>query len=105
MSPTGSQWTDPFSALMQLGDKMIVTAMAALGAAGLLASSTGSAAITMWNVLSLDFPAAGATIIGHLLMQFLATPIFIGCMALRSLMSTCAILHGMLSRFMKSTRP
>ena len=26
MSPTGSQWTDPFSALMQLGDKMIVTA-------------------------------------------------------------------------------
>ena len=82
MSPTGSQWTDPFSALMQLGDKMIVTAVAALGAAGLLASSTGSAAITMWNVLSLDFPAAGATIIGHLLMQFLATPIFIGCMAL-----------------------
>jgi conjugal transfer/type IV secretion protein DotA/TraY len=82
MSPTGNQWTDPFSALMQLGDKMIVTAMAALGAAGLLASSTGSAAITMWNVLSLDFPAAGATIIGHLLMQFLATPIFIGCMAL-----------------------
>lgn len=82
MSPTGNQWTDPFSGLMQLGHKMIITALAALGSAGLLASTTGTAAITAFNVLTLDWAAAGASIVGHLLMQFLATPIFIGCMAL-----------------------
>jgi len=53
-----------------------------LGSAGLLASTTGTAAITAFNVLTLDWAAAGASIVGHLLMQFLATPIFIGCMAL-----------------------
>jgi conjugal transfer/type IV secretion protein DotA/TraY len=82
MSPTGNQWTDPFSGLMQLGQKMIVTSMVALGAAGLLSSSTGTAAATAWSVLTLDWAGAGATVIGHLLMQFLATPIFLGCMAL-----------------------
>ena len=82
MSPTGNQWTDPFSGLMQLGHKMILTAMVALGAAGLLSSTTGTAATTAFNVLTLNFSAAGAAVVGHLLMQFLATPIFLGCMAL-----------------------
>ena len=49
MSPTGSMWTDPFSALMQLGHKMSAVALTALGLAGLLNSTTGTAATAVWS--------------------------------------------------------
>jgi|HubBroStandDraft_1064217.scaffolds.fasta_scaffold00088_15 conjugal transfer/type IV secretion protein DotA/TraY len=77
-----NQWQDPFAGLMQLGHEMILTSMTALGAAGLLSSTTGTAAVTAFNLLTLDFPAAGAGVIAHLMMQFLATPIFLACMAI-----------------------
>jgi conjugal transfer/type IV secretion protein DotA/TraY len=77
-----NQWQDPFAGLMQLGHEMILTSMTALGAAGLLSSTTGTAAATAFNILTLDWPAAGAGIVAHLMMQFLATPIFLACMAI-----------------------
>ena len=82
VAPTGLRWTDPFAALIDLGQKMVLIAVTALGAAGLLASTTGSAATAAVNVLTLNFAGAAATVVGHLMMNFLATPIFLGLMAL-----------------------
>lgn len=82
MSPTGNSWTDPFGALMQLGNKMAAISLAALGAASLLNSTAGTAAATVWGMLSGGPPAAGAAVVGHLVVSFLATPIFTGLMAI-----------------------
>ena len=82
VAPTGLRWADPFAALIDLGQKMVLIAVTALGAAGLLASTTGSAATAAVNVLTLNFAGAAATVIGHLMMNFVAVPIFLGCMAL-----------------------
>lgn len=82
MTPTGNMWTDPFSALMALGHKMVAIALTALGAAGLLNSPAAATAATAWNVLTFNLPAAGATVAGHFLVSFMATPIFAGCMAI-----------------------
>ena len=82
MSPTGNRWTDPFGALMQLGNKMAAISLAALGAAALLNSATGTAAAAVWNVLSGNPAGAGATVVGHFVVSFLATPIFTGLMAI-----------------------
>jgi hypothetical protein len=76
-----NQWQDPFAGLIKLGHEMIIASMTALGAAGLLSSITGTAATTAFNVLTFDWPAAGAGVLVHLMMQFLATPIFLGCNA------------------------
>jgi conjugal transfer/type IV secretion protein DotA/TraY len=61
---------------------MVLIAMTALGAAGLLASTTGAAGATAFNVLTLNFTGAAASVVGHMLVNFLATPIFYGCLAL-----------------------
>ena len=52
MSPTGNNWADPFSALMQLGHKMIVIALSALGLAGLMNSTGGTLLGMAGSVLS-----------------------------------------------------
>ncbi|ACB97383.1 DotA/TraY family protein [Beijerinckia indica] len=82
MSPTGNNWTDPFGSLMQLGHKLIVIALTALGAAGLLSSTTGTVASTAWNILTLNFAGAAASVAGSALVQFFGTPIFLACLAL-----------------------
>lgn len=82
MSPTGNSWTDPFGALMQLGNKMAAISLAALGTAALLNSATGTAAATVWNLLSGNVGGAGATLVGHFVVSFLASPIFAGLMAI-----------------------
>jgi len=82
MSPTANTWTDPFSGLMQLGHKMAAIALTALGLAGLLNSAVGSAAATVWSLLSGNPVAAGAAMVGHFVVSFLAVPIFALCMAI-----------------------
>ena len=82
IAPTTNMWQDPFSGLVALGHQLIMVSMAALGLAGLLASGTATAATTAWDVLTFNWSGAAATVIGHLLMNFLATPIFMLCMAL-----------------------
>jgi conjugal transfer/type IV secretion protein DotA/TraY len=82
IAPTTNQWQDPFTALIHLGHVLIMIALSALGLAAVLASASGSAATTAWNVLTFNWGAAAATFTGHMLMSFLGMPIFYGCMAL-----------------------
>ncbi len=82
LAPTANNWADPFAALVKLGHGMVLIALTALGAAGLMASATASTAMVAWNVLTLNLGAAVATFSGHLVMNALGTPIFYGLMAL-----------------------
>jgi conjugal transfer/type IV secretion protein DotA/TraY len=82
MSPTSTLWTDPFGGLMILGHRMMVVALSALGLAAIASSTTATAGATVFNVLTLNFTGAAATVVTHLLVTFLATPIFMGCLAL-----------------------
>lgn len=75
-------WTDPFGGLMSLGQTLVIIALAGLGIAAVLSSATASTAATIWNALTFNWGAAAATIAGHSLMSFLATPIFITMMAI-----------------------
>lgn len=78
ISPIANSWTDPFAAQVRLGHNLVLIAMIGYGAAGLLASSTGSAALTAWNVLTFQWGAAAATVTGHALMSALGVPVFYG---------------------------
>ncbi len=83
MSPTtGRGWTDPFAALINLGQWLVLVSISALGMAAVLASTTATAGAVAWNVLTLNFAGAGAAISGHLVMSFLGTPIFYGLMCM-----------------------
>ncbi|WP_145144292.1 DotA/TraY family protein [Roseomonas gilardii] len=78
MLPSATMWTDPFGSLMALGNFLINIALITLGGAALLASSTGSTALTAWQVLTLQWGGAAATVVAHSVVNFLATPIFLG---------------------------
>jgi conjugal transfer/type IV secretion protein DotA/TraY len=82
LSPTAQNWADPFGGLIALGNQMIMVAMTALGLAGIASTTTGTAATTLFNALTLNWAGAVGTITLSVLMQFFATPIFAGCMAL-----------------------
>jgi len=82
LSPTANNWADPFAALVRLGHGMVLVALTALGAAGLLASATATAGAMAWNAITLNFGGVAAAFSGHLVMNFLGTPIFYGLMAL-----------------------
>ena len=76
IAPTGNNWTDPFSALMGLGNTMVTVSVAAMGLAALAASGTASTAATAFQILTLNFTGAGLTVAAHFLMNFLGAPIF-----------------------------
>lgn len=82
IAPTGNDWTDPFSALMALGNTMITVALAAMGLAALAASGTASTAATAFQLLTFNFTGAGLTVAAHFLMTFLGSPIFMLLLAL-----------------------
>ena len=83
MSPTtGTGWTDPFAALINLGQTLVLISLSALGLAAILSSTTATAGAMAWNVLTLNFAGAAAAGTGHLVMAFLGTPIFYGLMAI-----------------------
>ena len=82
IAPTTNAWQDPFTSLIHLGHVLISIALGAIVLATVLASTTGSAAVTAWNVLTFNWGAAAATFTGHMIMSFLGMPIFYGCMAL-----------------------
>ena len=75
-------WTDPFGGLMNLGQTLIIIALSGLGLAAVLSSATASTGAAIWNVLTFNWGAAAATVVGNMMMNFLATPIFILMMAL-----------------------
>ena len=82
LSPTAQNWADPFGGLIALGNQMIMVAMTALGLAGIASTTTGTAATTLFNALTMNWAGAVASLSLSVLMQFFATPIFMGCMAL-----------------------
>jgi len=82
ISPTTDHWQDPFTALIHLGHVLIMIALTAITLAAVLSSATGTAATTVWNVLTFNWAGAAASLGGHLLMSFLGIPIFLGCLAL-----------------------
>lgn len=83
MSPsTGTGWVDPFAALINLGQTLVLVSLSALGLAAVLSSTTATAGAMAWNVLTLNFSGAAAAASGHLVMAFLGTPIFYGLMSI-----------------------
>ncbi len=77
-----NQWTDPILAMISLGHLMVNSALTALGLAGLLSSTVASTGLTAAQIVTFNWAGAAATATGHVLMTFLATPIFYGCLAM-----------------------
>ncbi len=75
-------WTDPFGALMSLGQTMMIVALTGIGIAAVLSSGTLSTGTAIFNVLTFNWGAAAATVAGHALMNYLATPVFVLMMAI-----------------------
>ena len=82
MSPVSANIVDPFGQLISLGQFMLTTAIVMLGASMFLASSTGTAALTAWNLLTLNVGGAIGTVAGHALFSAFSMPIFMITMAL-----------------------
>ncbi len=82
LSPNQSLWYDPFVALSHLGHVLIAASLAAMGLAGLLSSTTGTAGAVAGSLMTGNVAGAAAAVGGHALMGFFGTPIFYGCMAL-----------------------
>ena len=82
LAPSQSNWSDPFSALMRLGNDMASLALVALGTSAALSSTTVAAGVTAFNVLTGNFAGAAVTLTVSALMNFLAQPIFYALMSL-----------------------
>jgi conjugal transfer/type IV secretion protein DotA/TraY len=75
-------WTDPFGGLMSLGQTLLTIGLSGLAIAAVLSSPTASGAVTLWNVVTFNWGGAAATVVGHTVVSFLATPVFALMMAL-----------------------
>lgn len=84
IEPSGAEgyWTDPFGNLMGLGNWMITTALLVMASAALLSSDAGSAVTAAGAALTGNFAGAVGIGVGHVVVQFLSTPILTGAMAL-----------------------
>ena len=82
ITPTSTMWTVPFGGLMSMGQTLIITSLIGFGTAALLSSTTVSTGSAIFNFLTGNWGAAAATIAGNAIMSFLATPVFIGLLAL-----------------------
>ncbi|MBF0871795.1 DotA/TraY family protein [Gluconobacter japonicus] len=84
IEPSGAEgyWTDPFGNLMGLGNWMITTALLVMASAALLSSDAGSAVTAAGAALTGNFAGAAGIGVGHVVVQFLSTPILTGAMAL-----------------------
>lgn len=84
IEPSGAEgyWTDPFGNLMGLGNWMVTTALLVMASAALLSSDAGSAVTAAGAALTGNFAGAAGIGVGHVVVQFLSTPILTGAMAL-----------------------
>ena len=76
VSPTSANIIDPFGQLISLGQYMVLASVLMIGAALALASSTGTAALTAWNLLTFNVAGAAATVAGHAVFSTFMMPIF-----------------------------
>ena len=81
-SPTLQMWQDPMQAQIQLGHKLMLASLAAMGMAAVLASTPLTAGVMAANALTLNFTGVAAAATGHLAVNFLATPILWLCFGL-----------------------
>lgn len=82
VSPAQQMWQDPMQAQIQLGHKLMIAAIAALGMAAALASTPLAAGVVAANALTLNFTGAAAAATGYMAVQFLATPLWYLCLGL-----------------------
>ncbi|MCW2319134.1 conjugal transfer/type IV secretion protein DotA/TraY [Rhodoblastus acidophilus] len=78
LSPTSSQWNDPFGGLIALGNKMTLAALAILGAAAALTTTVGQASAVAGGVASCGITGGLAAAGASSVINFLSTPIFAG---------------------------
>ncbi len=77
-----NQWADPILSMISLGHLMIHTALTALGLSAVLSSATATTGLSAAQIFTFNWSGAAATVVGHLMVTFLATPIFYGCLAM-----------------------
>jgi len=77
-----NQWADPILSMISLGHLMIHTALTALGMSAILSSATAATGLSAAQIVTFNWGGAAATVVGHLVVTFLATPIFYGCLAM-----------------------
>ncbi|WP_170133773.1 DotA/TraY family protein, partial [Rhodoblastus acidophilus] len=78
LSPTSSQWNDPFGGLIGLGNKMTLAALAILGAAAALTTTVRQASAVAGGVASGGITGGLAAAGASSVINFLSTPIFAG---------------------------
>jgi conjugal transfer/type IV secretion protein DotA/TraY len=74
--PPTQVWTDPFGGLMSLGQTLMNVSLGGFVGAAILANGTAAKGTALWNILTGDWVAAGATLAVHPLVSFLSIPIF-----------------------------
>ena len=82
MSPVSANIVDPFGQLISLGQYMVTTAIIMLGASMFFGSSTASAALTAWNLLTFNVSGAIGTVAAHAVFSTFAMPIIMFIMAM-----------------------
>jgi len=92
-----NQWADPILSLISLGHLMIHTALTALGLSAVLSSATAATGLSAAQIVTFNWGGAAATVVGHLVVTFLATPIFYGCLAM--------LIPGLILAFVLPTVP
>ena len=71
-----TNWTNPFGALMSMGQMLIITSLIALGTTALLQSATGGFFAAVGLAATGNFAGSAAAIAGHAVVSFLAVPIY-----------------------------
>ena len=92
-----NQWADPLLSMISLGHLMIHTSLTALGMSAILSSATAATGLTAAQIVTFNWGSAAATVVGHLVVTFLATPIFYGCLAM--------LIPGLILAFVLPTIP
>jgi conjugal transfer/type IV secretion protein DotA/TraY len=82
LSPTSATIVDPFGQLINIGQFMVTTSIIMLGAGMFFGSSTGTAALTAWSLLTGNVAGAVGSVAAHAVFSTFAVPIVMFIMAL-----------------------
>jgi conjugal transfer/type IV secretion protein DotA/TraY len=81
-APSRQMWQNPFLAQIELGHKLMLAALTALGMMAVLGSTPLAAGIVAASALTGNLTGAAAAATGHVTVQLLGTPIFYGILLL-----------------------
>ena len=74
-----TNWTNPFGALMSMGQMLIITSFIALGTMALLQSATGGFFTALGLAATGNLAGSAAALAGHAVISFLAVPSTLLC--------------------------